>query len=313
MFTWTFSTIQAVTQTGTGSSLKVTPASPPTDLSGSGNVSVTESVTSTSLQVGEAVVVKYGTTTLNLFFRGDDASGPANGNVLAFSTQASGTGGTWYTVSTSLITSQTNITDNAPWSCFVTGTLIATPEGARPIETLAIGDLVATDQGPQAVRFISRNSAHPLCLHWGQFLPIRIQAHALGQGLPSRDLFVSPGHAILVDDHLVNASVLVNDTTIHQTSVEEWTDHQEITYFNIELETHRLIVANDLQAESHIDIIPRESYWDNFDEYLRLYGEELPIEELPLPRVAFVRQLPTHLARALHVGLPKLDEVLAPV
>lgn len=39
--------------------------------------------------------------------------------------------------------------------CFTAGTMIATPDGERAIETLKVGDLVETlDNGPQAIRWI---------------------------------------------------------------------------------------------------------------------------------------------------------------
>lgn len=301
-FTWTFPILQSATQTGSGNSLKVTPTSPATDLTGTGSVKVTESITGTSLAIGEAVTVVYGSpsTTLNLFFRGDDLGGPNDGNILAYSTSATGTGGTWYitNVNNTLVTSQVNISDNKPWSCFLPGTLISTVDGFRPVEALSVGDLVLTDHGPQPVRFVSCNTGHPLTLLWSGTLPVRISAHAFGESGPTRDLLVTPGHAVLVDGHLVHASALVNGSTIVQTTIEDWYDHQQISCYNIELETHRLIWAEGLQVESYFDILPRK-FWDNYGEYMALYGEDLPMEELPLPRVEFTRQLPISLIHSL--------------
>jgi hypothetical protein len=42
--------------------------------------------------------------------------------------------------------------------CFLAGTLIATPTGERPIETLKPGDLISTAEGPQPVRFLARST-----------------------------------------------------------------------------------------------------------------------------------------------------------
>jgi len=66
--------------------------------------------------------------------------------------------------------------------CFTPGTLIATPAGPRPIETLAVGDLVDTaDDGPQPIRWIGRRGyAFPPTPE--KHKPIQIKAGALGPG-----------------------------------------------------------------------------------------------------------------------------------
>jgi hypothetical protein len=183
--------------------------------------------------------------------------------------------------------------------CFLAGTRIATPDGERRIETLQPGDLIHTAEGPRAVRFISRTTHFASCLANDEQLPIRIAAGALGELGPARDLYVSPDHAVLVDGHLVQASVLVNGSTICRTTQEHWRQrNQPIEYLNIELEQHQLITADGLTVESFVDNRPRCD-WDNYTAYLTLYGEERPIAELPLPRTKFSRQLPSRLRRQL--------------
>ena len=44
--------------------------------------------------------------------------------------------------------------------------------------------------------------------------PIRISSGALADGQPSRDLWVSAGHAILVGSVLIQAEKLVNGVTV---------------------------------------------------------------------------------------------------
>ncbi len=184
--------------------------------------------------------------------------------------------------------------------CFLAGTLIATPDGERPIESLQPGDLINTAAGPRPVRFISRTTHFPLVLDANDVLPIRIAAGALGELGPLRDLCVSPDHAILIDGHLLQASVLVNGTTITHTSLAHWQqrNNQPIEYLSIELERHELITAEGLVVESFVDNQPRCD-WDNYTAYLSLYHQELPIPELPLPRVKFKRQLPSALRHLL--------------
>ena len=183
--------------------------------------------------------------------------------------------------------------------CFLAGTLIATPTGERPIETLQPGDLITTASGPQPVKFISRTTHFAAILDREDLLPIRISRGAFGQLGPVRDLYVSPDHAILLEGHLLQASVLVNGTTITRTSLQHWRHQRDpIEYLNIELEQHQLITAEGLTVESFVDNLPR-SDWDNYAAYLSLYGRELPIRELSLPRIKFSRQIPSALRRSL--------------
>ena len=186
-------------------------------------------------------------------------------------------------------------------TCFLAGTLIATPTGERPIESLQPGDLITTASGPQPLKFISRTTHFAAMLDNDEQLPIRIAATAFGELGPVRDLYVSPGHAILLDGHLIHASVLVNGTTITRTTLEHWRHlDQPIEYLNIELEQHQLITAEGLSVESYVDNLPR-SDWDNYTAYLSLYGEEQPIQELPLPRILFARQLSSALRKQLQL------------
>ncbi len=134
-------------------------------------------------------------------------------------------------------------------------------------------------------------------------LPIRISAGAFGQAGPERDLFVTGDHAIVVDGHLIHASALINGTTIVRTSAEDWQDTPSITYYNVELEEHAIIRAEGLEVESYVDNVPRKT-WDNYEEYLALYGSEAPIRELPLPRIKFSRQIPA----PLRLKLQSMDQ-----
>ncbi|HHG2224918.1 MULTISPECIES: Hint domain-containing protein [unclassified Synechococcus] len=201
--------------------------------------------------------------------------------------------------------------------CFLSGTSISTPHGSVPIQDLEVGQLIHTNNGPKPVRFVSRSAYQPYMLDLCESLPIRIQACALGEGLPCEDLYVSGDHAILVEEHLVHASALVNGATISRTSIDDWEPSHSIVYYNIELDEHMIIEANGLKAESFIDNAPRKT-WDNYEEYQALYGEERSIQEMSLPRVKFARQLGSSLRltlrhNALTRGLPKKERELAAV
>ena len=78
--------------------------------------------------------------------------------------------------------------------CFAAGSLITTPMGQRPVETLRPGDLVLTrDNGAQAVRWVGTT----LRKVTAKDAPITLHAGAIG---PHETLTVSPNHRILLRD-----------------------------------------------------------------------------------------------------------------
>ncbi len=188
--------------------------------------------------------------------------------------------------------------------CFLAGTLIRTPVGDVPVEALSIGDPVTTADGRTApVRWVGVQSVVTLFADPLRSLPIRIAAGALGEGLPIRDLCVSPDHALMLDGVLVQAGALVNGTTI----VRETAMPERFTYYHVELDDHALILAEGVPAETFVDNVTRRRF-DNFAEYAALYGEAADaIAEMDAPRVKSARQLP----QALRDRLSTRARVLA--
>jgi hypothetical protein len=158
-----------------------------------------------------------------------------NSNQLSFNN--GGTGGNFTTIST-----------NAP--CYVTGTRILTARGEVAVEDLTVGDLAVTASGEaRAIRWIGHRTLK--CRSRADLLPVRIAADAFGEGRPARDLLVSPGHAVCVDvlgEVLIPAIRLVNGTTVAQVEVAE------VTYWHVELESHDILLAEGLPAESYLDM-----------------------------------------------------------
>jgi hypothetical protein len=85
--------------------------------------------------------------------------------------------------------------------CFTPGTAIATPKGEVAAETLKEGDKVFTrDNGVQEIRWVGQKDMTALDFAKQEALaPVLIQKGALGNGLPERDLMVSPQHRVLIN------------------------------------------------------------------------------------------------------------------
>ncbi len=189
-------------------------------------------------------------------------------------------------------------------TCFLAGTRIATPEGERPVEALSIGDhVLGADALARPVRWIGRQTVVSVFADPQRNFPVRITAGALGDNTPSRDLLVSPDHALLVDGLLVQAGALVDGVAVRH----EPAPAERFTWYHIELEDHALVLAEGAPAETYVDHVTRRRF-DNFAEYEALYGAEVPaIPELELPRVKSARQLPAAVrarldARAAAIG-----------
>jgi hypothetical protein len=180
--------------------------------------------------------------------------------------------------------------------CFLAGTRIATPTGDAAVDDLAIGDLVLTADGRAApVRWVGVQTVVTFFADALRSFPIRITAGALGEGLPVRDLCVSPDHALMLDGVLVQAGALVNGATI----VRETAMPERFTYYHVELDDHSLILAEGVPAETFVDNVTRRRF-DNYAEYEMLYGDAgATIAELDLPRVKSARQLPQALRERL--------------
>jgi hypothetical protein len=135
-------------------------------------------------------------------------------------------------------------------ACFCAGTRITTSQGQVPVENLAIGDTVVTASGEsRPVRWIGTRSFSETAAAGNlKILPIRIRSGAFADGIPHRDLLVSPDHAVFVDGKLICARQLVNGTTIRQE-----TRRQAIHYFHVQLDGHAILLAEGLPAESYLN------------------------------------------------------------
>ncbi|MGO4914896.1 Hint domain-containing protein [Pseudogemmobacter sp. W21_MBD1_M6] len=141
--------------------------------------------------------------------------------------------------------------------CFTPGTAIATPRGERLVEELQVGDKIITrDNGIQEIRWLGAKKMDWKALASNPHLkPILIQKGALGNGLPERDMLVSPNHRVLMANDktalyfeerevLAAAKHLVNNRGIHEV------DTMGTTYLHFMFEQHEVVLSNGAWTES---------------------------------------------------------------
>ncbi|QHQ36389.1 Hint domain-containing protein [Algicella marina] len=175
-------------------------------------------------------------------------------------------------------------------ACFTAGSLIATPDGPRPIEDLREGDTVLTrDRGPLPVRWIgqSHQTAETLA-QFPELRPVRIAAGALGDHAAT---LVSPHHRILLkgwqaqalygeDELLAAACNLINDSTISRAGCEP------CTYVHLLFDSHEIVQVDGLWSESfHPAALSKGSVTTaQHDEVVALFPELENPSQWPLAR-----------------------------
>jgi hypothetical protein len=118
------------------------------------------------------------------------------------------------------------------------------------VEKLRLGDEVITVlDGPLPIRWMGQRIYRR---HFARLnpnsIPVMIKADAFDDGVPSRDLCLSPSHNIYIDGRLIPAGQLVNNSSV---LLRE--DMDPIAYHHLELPTHSVVLAEDLPAESYAD------------------------------------------------------------
>ena len=149
----------------------------------------------------------------------------------------------------------TNIEEIIP--CFTPGTLIATPRGEVPVESLRPGDHVITrDNGLREIAWTGSKTLDHLALQANPHLqPVLIRQGSLGNGLPERDMMVSPNHRMLVandrtalyfDEHevLVAAKHLIGARGVMALQ------SAGTTYIHFMCSRHEVVLANGAWTET---------------------------------------------------------------
>ncbi len=228
-------TINGTTYTPSTETIRWKDDPPPVNVEAEYKVTLYDDSGTAYQMVGVSITEGYSTSVVGVMF---DGPAPPAGTTLHYIQGVSSYTGTGQSIV---------IPDDVP--CFLAGTLIETPSGPRPIETLHVGAQVLTlDRGVQTIRWIGCSSVCGL----GELAPVRIKAGALGN---HRDLYLSPQHRVLLRstlaelyfgqcDVLVPAISLVDGDRVRQSPM------RRATYVHLALDTHSMIYSEGIATET---------------------------------------------------------------
>ena len=141
--------------------------------------------------------------------------------------------------------------------CFTPGTLIATPMGERKVEDLKAGDRVITrDNGIQEIRWLgSRDMTSKELTESPHLQPVLIRQGALGNGLPERDIMVSPNHRVLVANdktalYFEDREVLVAAKHLTGLAGVDDVEISSVTYIHFMFDQHEVVLSDGAWTES---------------------------------------------------------------
>jgi len=156
-------------------------------------------------------------------------------------------------------------------ACYARGTRLLTARGEVPVEALRADDRMVTDAGDHAaIRWIGMRRVdcrrHPRPeLVW----PVRVAAGAFADGVPRRDLLLSPDHAVFADGVLIPVQHLINGHSIAALPVAG------VEYWHVELGRHGILLAEGLPTESYLDTGNRTQF-DNAGTVIGLHPDFAP-------------------------------------
>ncbi|MGD7069829.1 Hint domain-containing protein [Acetobacter sp. AAB5] len=147
--------------------------------------------------------------------------------------------------------------------CFLSGSMIRTPDGDVAVEDIQIGDQVVTFDWesnksiPRPVTWVGKTHAtiRPDLPHDEAGYPVRILKDAIADGVPYKDMLITAEHSLFFDGKFVPVRMLVNGVSIfYDTSITSY------DYYHVETEQHSVITADGMLTESYLDTGNRRAF-----------------------------------------------------
>ncbi|MFT8802209.1 MAG: Hint domain-containing protein, partial [Gluconobacter cerinus] len=156
------------------------------------------------------------------------------------------------------------VEDRGVTTCFLAGSMIRTPEGDVAVETLGLGSTVlAFVNGVAVERTVTWAGRAHMVARTGLTdaeagYPVRILKDALSEGVPYKDMLVTPEHCLFLNGGFVPARMLVNGRSVVYDRTMPSYD-----YFHVETAEHSVIMADGMLTESYLDTGNRQSFRQN--------------------------------------------------
>ncbi|MBS1032920.1 Hint domain-containing protein [Gluconobacter cerinus] len=162
--------------------------------------------------------------------------------------------------------------DTVTLVCYLPGTLIRTPHGEVPVESLDIGDEVVTfnwETQSEVIRPLTwvgyqKSKLQPNLPEDQAGYPVRILKNSISDNTPHKDLLVTPEHCLFFNGKFIPARMLVNGQSIfYDRSVTSY------NFYHIETEEHSVIWADGMLSESYLDTGNRR-YFSNRENIINI-------------------------------------------
>ncbi|MFS8371711.1 Hint domain-containing protein [Acetobacter indonesiensis] len=145
--------------------------------------------------------------------------------------------------------------------CFLSGSMIDTPNGDVPVENIRMGDtVIAYVHGVSQETTVTwagtaRAAVRSHLRDDEAGYPVRILKDAVSDGVPYKDMLITPEHCLFFDGRFIPARMLINGSSIfYDKSITTY------DYYHIETEHHAVIKADGMLTESYLDTGNRRAF-----------------------------------------------------
>ncbi|MFS8371374.1 Hint domain-containing protein [Acetobacter indonesiensis] len=145
--------------------------------------------------------------------------------------------------------------------CFLADSLISTPSGTVAVQDIQIGDkILSYTNGVVTEQIVVWTGCKHTTVRLGMpddmaGYPVRILKNAIADGVPFKDMLITPEHCLFFDGRFVPARMLVNGSSIfYDRSIKAY------DYYHVETHHHAVICADGMLTESYLDTGNRKTF-----------------------------------------------------